>query len=228
MLASLSSDNDVDLFGFSSLIQEQAIDISGPLKLQSVSVTKLRRRFLQLSTVPSGDPTFIALSLLWYAMYAWDEVLELLLKEVGWLRLSKECHYSRPPVRQPTLSAVPESPAGTAASVAQASLEASAELASGTPLRRSPWILKEQYNDRFFDEEMVEMDLELEDEVEASEPQERLLKKESRILLNEIERLEMTSRMLDKRLGNVMQLAFSSVNIEDSKRMSRLAEAAGI
>uniref|UniRef100_A0A0W0F0A0 Uncharacterized protein n=1 Tax=Moniliophthora roreri TaxID=221103 RepID=A0A0W0F0A0_MONRR len=413
----LSSDNnDMDLFGFSSLIQEQVIDISGPLQLQSApgmiatyfrilkyqqlasdkllcpdllsfhvvrkrvdndltgpgyphrsnstssstrspqatrkmstassssrlsqtpggvstivsyhppslpgyqstTASTMRTRLLAAgqsvywsrifqSTVPSGDPTFIALSLLWYAMYAWDEVLELLLKEVGWLEsqtlstlphpdhpdhdphvsthiLTHQLHVLRahllhyqgllndfrksvmflrktanpalvsettppevpppgqrrpsvtritttdlpkPPIRQSTLSAVPESPAGTAASVTHASQEASAELASGTSARRSPWILKEQYSDRFFDEEVVEMDLELEDDIEASEPQERLLKKESRILLNEIERLEMTSRMLDKRLGNVMQLAFSSVNIEDSKRMSKLAEAAG-
>lgn len=75
---------------------------------------------------------------------------------------------------------------------------------------------------------------------------EGLLRRESTTLLNEIERLEMTRRMLDKRLGNVMALvggfpmlfyalgscslclskAFSSVNIEDSKRMQKLTEAA--
>lgn len=80
----------------------------------------------------------------------------------------------------------------------------------------------------------------------TSEP---LLKKECTNLLSEIDRLEMTRRMLDKRLGNVMGLvgdlpvsafkllctflivrgsmqAFSSVNIEDSKRMSEMTEAA--
>ncbi|KAK7035475.1 hypothetical protein VNI00_011768 [Paramarasmius palmivorus] len=256
------------------------------------------------STVNSGDPTFIALSLLWYAMYAWDEVLELLLNEVGWLESQtlstlphpdhpdRDPHYSthilthklhvlrahllhyqsllsdfrksvmflrktanpalaseseptegfqpgqrRPsvprintadlpprPTRQQTLSAVPESP-GTAASVAHAYQETADETTSGLP-SRSPWLLREQFSNRYFDEEVVEM-FDLDDEFEDSEPQERLLKKESRILLNEIERLEMTSRMLDKRLGNVMQLAFSSVNIEDSKRMAKLAEAAG-
>jgi hypothetical protein len=36
-------------------------------------------------TVPSGDPNLVALSLLWYAMYSWDEVFELLLREVAWL-----------------------------------------------------------------------------------------------------------------------------------------------
>jgi hypothetical protein len=52
-----------------------------------------------------------------------------------------------------------------------------------------------------------------------------LLRKETRTLLTEIERLEMTRRMLDRRLGNVMNLAFSSINIEDSNRMKKLAEA---
>ncbi|GAW06619.1 hypothetical protein LENED_008556 [Lentinula edodes] len=37
------------------------------------------------STVPSGDPTFVTLSLLWYPLYAWDEVLEVLLGEVAFL-----------------------------------------------------------------------------------------------------------------------------------------------
>lgn len=51
-----------------------------------------------------------------------------------------------------------------------------------------------------------------------------LLRKETTQLLNEIDRLEMTRLMLDRRLGNVMALAFSSVNIEDSKRMARMTE----
>lgn len=37
------------------------------------------------STVPSGDPTFVTLSLLWYPLYAWDEVLDALLGEVAFL-----------------------------------------------------------------------------------------------------------------------------------------------
>ncbi|KAJ3725020.1 hypothetical protein DFJ43DRAFT_960622, partial [Lentinula guzmanii] len=57
-----------------------------------------------------------------------------------------------------------------------------------------------------------------------SESYERLLNKECTNLLNEIDRLEMTRAMLDNRLGNVMELAFSSVNIEDSRRMKNLAE----
>ncbi|KAL0573926.1 hypothetical protein V5O48_008023 [Marasmius crinis-equi] len=314
-----------------SYLTENAIDISGPLKLRSTpgyqgtSANAMCSRLLGAgrsvywsrifqSTVPTGDPTFVALSLLWYAMYAWDEVLELLLTEVGWLEsstlstlphpdhpdrdphasthfLTHQLHVIRahllhyqnllsdfrksvmflrkttnpalntpeqPPAAEQTpppagqrrpsvpriatgdqvlrpLATVPESssentPITAPPSVVSAAHETSAQLSAGksssssTP--RSPWLLREQNEDRFIYEEALDLEMDLE-EFEESEPQERMLKKESRILLNEIERLEMTSRMLDKRLGNVMQLAFSSVNIEDSKRMSSLAEAAG-
>ncbi|KAH7869767.1 uncharacterized protein C8R40DRAFT_1022168, partial [Lentinula edodes] len=61
-----------------------------------------------------------------------------------------------------------------------------------------------------------------------SSPSHRLLKKECTNLLNEIDRLEMTRAMLNNRLGNVMELAFSSVNIEDSRRMKNLAEVSAI
>ncbi|KAF5391130.1 hypothetical protein D9757_003021 [Collybiopsis confluens] len=80
-----------------------------------------------------------------------------------------------------------------------------------------------------------------------SESYERLLDKEGKNLLNGIDRLEMTRDMLNNRLGNVMELvmrggghetkrsdkklfyvqAFNSINIEDSRRMKNLAEAAG-
>ncbi|KAK1220123.1 hypothetical protein PQX77_017162 [Marasmius sp. AFHP31] len=260
------------------------------------------------STVPTGDPTFIALSLLWYAMYAWDEVIDLLTNEVGWLesntlstlphpdhpnhdphfdthRLTHQLHVIRahllhyqsllsdfrksvmflrkasnpaladPPAAEPSpplssasqrrpsvtkimtgdqvtrpLAPVPESPVNTPATVVSATQEASEQFSSARSGARTPWFNPQEHGDRFFADDTIDFEtalMELMEEIEPSEPQERMLKKESRILLNEIERLEMTSRMLDKRLGNIMQLAFSSVNIEDSRRMSHLAEAAG-
>ncbi|KAG7095107.1 hypothetical protein E1B28_005892 [Marasmius oreades] len=290
---------------------------------QATSASTMRMRLLAAgrsvywsrifqSTVPVGDPTFVALSMLWYAMYAWDEVIELLLSEVGWLEsqtlstlphpdhperdphrtlhlLTNQLHVLRAHLlhyqnllsdfrksvmflrktanpandtpspetniqaghnRRPSvprvatgdsiavrpLATVPESPLSAPASVVSACQETSEQLSSagrsagggGSAGPQAPWLLREQHGNRFLDEDAIDfyMDLDI-DEPEESEPQERMLKKESRILLNEIERLEMTSRMLDKRLGNVMQLAFSSVNIEDSKRMSELAEASG-
>jgi len=50
-----------------------------------------------------------------------------------------------------------------------------------------------------------------------------LLIKESDNLLSEIHRLEMSRKMLDDRVQNVMHLVFASVNIGDSKAMKRLS-----
>ncbi|EEB90178.1 hypothetical protein MPER_11654 [Moniliophthora perniciosa FA553] len=56
----------------------------------------------------------------------------------------------------------------------------------------------------------------------------KLLEKECNHLLSEIDRLEMGRMMQDKRLKNVMNLVFSTVNIGDSRRMQDLTEAAAI
>jgi len=53
-----------------------------------------------------------------------------------------------------------------------------------------------------------------------------LLLRECGTLLSEVERLERSRDMQNKRLKNVMNLAFSIVNTEDSKRMQKLTEAA--
>ncbi|KAF7327767.1 hypothetical protein MKEN_00356400 [Mycena kentingensis (nom. inval.)] len=54
----------------------------------------------------------------------------------------------------------------------------------------------------------------------------RVLERECKNLLSEIQRLEGSRSMQDMRLKNVMNLVFSSVNIEDSRRMKDLTEAA--
>ncbi|KAJ7788296.1 hypothetical protein B0H14DRAFT_2949200 [Mycena olivaceomarginata] len=54
----------------------------------------------------------------------------------------------------------------------------------------------------------------------------RLLQRECNNLLSEIGRLEQARSTQEKRLKNVMNLVFSSVNIGDSRRMQRLTEAA--
>jgi len=53
----------------------------------------------------------------------------------------------------------------------------------------------------------------------------KLMEKECGNLLHEIERLEMGRKMQDKRLTNVMQLGFSMINIQDSRRMHDLTKA---
>lgn len=53
-----------------------------------------------------------------------------------------------------------------------------------------------------------------------------LINRECGNLLRDIARLERSRIMQDKRLKNVMDLSFSLINIEDSKRMQKLTEAA--
>lgn len=52
-----------------------------------------------------------------------------------------------------------------------------------------------------------------------------LMVKECANLLSEIERLESRRLMQSSRLKNVMDLAFATVNIEDSRHMQKLTEA---
>ncbi|KAJ3709779.1 hypothetical protein C8R42DRAFT_729842 [Lentinula raphanica] len=263
------------------------------------------------STVPSGDPTFVTLSLLWYPLYAWDEVLDVLLGEVAFLEghtlsalpsdrqdedahdqthvLTHQLHVIRahllhyesllddfrktvefllktvnPGLVQPTspfsspshvaplpvnasltqhhdtttASQYPESlrtalpgRAGEAASIATAAkdtLQHVYEAEEGLEFdRRSPHLYAQSDSrmPRFRTTGRPNVRLRTETSAPGqSESYERLLNKECTNLLNEIDRLEMTRAMLDNRLGNVMELAFSSVNIEDSRRMKNLAE----
>ncbi|KAJ2925295.1 hypothetical protein H1R20_g11758, partial [Candolleomyces eurysporus] len=54
----------------------------------------------------------------------------------------------------------------------------------------------------------------------------RLLERECKNLKDEIERLKLMLYQQERRLKNVMNLVFSSVNIDDSKRMREMTEAA--
>jgi len=61
-----------------------------------------------------------------------------------------------------------------------------------------------------------------ENEREASK---EVMEQESKNLLSEIDRLEKRRDMLSNRLKNVMNLAFATVNIEDSKQARTLTQA---
>jgi len=62
------------------------------------------------------------------------------------------------------------------------------------------------------------------DDVRASSK--AVMKRECSNLLSEIKRLDMELKMQDRRLKNVMNLVFSSVNITDSRYMREMTEAA--
>ncbi|KAG6828451.1 hypothetical protein H0H92_007936 [Tricholoma furcatifolium] len=147
----------------------------------------------------SPDPTFVLLTFVWHALYAWDEALEDLYNHICWLEskvistsdvvLTHELHRIR------------------AHHLHYSSLLENFE--------KTVTFIKETYHPG--------MDSVLEDSRKNSA---KLMERECKNLLSEISRLEMGRSMQEKRLKNVMNLVFSSVNIEDSKRMQQMTEAA--
>ncbi|KAF8584987.1 hypothetical protein K439DRAFT_1633120 [Ramaria rubella] len=148
----------------------------------------------------SNDPTFVLLTMLWYALYAWDQALEMLWKHICQLevdvvttsniRFTQELHRVRAHLLhyaslledfQQTVSFVLDTP------------------------NPAMGLLSHDFEREF---------------------SRSLLEKECNNLSIQIKKLSSSRAMWEKRLANVMQLAFSSVNIEDSKHMQRLTEAA--
>ncbi|KAG6829922.1 hypothetical protein H0H92_002945 [Tricholoma furcatifolium] len=147
----------------------------------------------------SPDPTFVLLTFVWHALYAWDEALEHLYNHICWLEtkvistsdmaLTQELHIIR------------------AHHLHYSSLLENFE--------KTVKFIKETYHPG--------MDSVPEAERKYSA---KLMERECNNLLSEIDRLDMGRKMQDKRLKNVMNLVFSSVNIGDSKRMQQMTEAA--
>ncbi|KAF9523568.1 hypothetical protein CPB83DRAFT_862724 [Crepidotus variabilis] len=143
----------------------------------------------------SKDPTFVLLSMLWYALYAWDEALESLYHHISWLEsrvlvtndinLTRDLH------------------------VIRASILHYKSLLEN--FRKSVVFVRVTPNPA------------MEDEPEK-EDSAKLMEKECDNLLSEIERLEMYRAMQETRLDNIMDLVFNSVTLEDSRVMKRMAE----
>ncbi|KAG5644685.1 hypothetical protein DXG03_007985 [Asterophora parasitica] len=155
----------------------------------------------------SPDPTFVLLTFVWHAMYAWDEALQHLYNHICWLmrglifpketkvlttndmQLTQELHVIR--AHHLHYSSLLED------------FEKTVIFIRDTPNPAMDSVLKE---DRDYSS--------------------HLMKRECENLLSEIDRLDKGRKMQDKRLKNVMNLVFSSVNINDSKQMQRMTEAA--
>ncbi|GLB39824.1 putative corA-like Mg2+ transporter protein [Lyophyllum shimeji] len=147
----------------------------------------------------SPDPTFVLLTFVWHAMYAWDEALQHLYNHICWLetkvintsnmQLTQELHIIR------------------AHHLHYSSLLEDFE--------KTVKFIRDTHNPA------MESYSKAEREYSA-----HLMKRECQNLLSEINRLEMGRRMQDKRLKNVMNLVFSRVNIDDSARMRQMTEAA--
>ncbi|KAF4609856.1 hypothetical protein D9613_010436 [Agrocybe pediades] len=155
----------------------------------------------------SPDPTFVFLSLLWYALYAWDEALEHLYNHLCFLEMevlktndiemTQELHVIRAHLLH-------------FESLLQ-DFHKTVMFVKDTPNPQMQPVV-----DGVVDEEFEKV----------KERSASMMERECGNILLEIERLERSRQMQEKRLKNVMDLGFSSVNIEDSRRMKTLTEAA--
>jgi len=145
----------------------------------------------------SRDPTFVLLTFIWHALYAWDEALEALYNHICAIEgkvvatidfnLTQELHVIR--AHHLHYSSLLED------------------------LRKSVIFVRDTINPALESFTPEERDFSL-----------TLLKRECDNLLDEVDRLEREREMQDRRLHNVMHLVFSSVNIMDSKRMKEMTE----
>ncbi|KAI6131035.1 hypothetical protein EDD16DRAFT_1700414 [Pisolithus croceorrhizus] len=144
----------------------------------------------------SKDPTFVFLAILWYALYAWDESFEVLYRHIN--KLESKVLGTNDINLTRELHKV------------QAYLLYYQQLLQD--FHKSVDFVKLTPNPAMHG-----------DEDEASSA--ALLEREVDNLLSEIGRLEGQRTMQSDRLKNVMQLAFATVNIEDSRAMKKLTEA---
>ncbi|KAI6127961.1 hypothetical protein EDD16DRAFT_1551259 [Pisolithus croceorrhizus] len=144
----------------------------------------------------SKDPTFVFLAILWYALYAWDESFEVLYRHIN--RLESKVLGTNDINLTRELHKV------------QAYLLYYQQLLQD--FHKSVDFVKLTPNPAMHGDE---------DEDHSK----MLLEREVDNLLSEIGRLEGQRTMQSDRLKNVMQLAFATVNIEDSRAMKKLTEA---
>jgi hypothetical protein len=171
-----------------------------PKQLHSLVYRAGQSVYWQKIFAQSKDPTFLFLAILWYALYAWDQAFESLYAHINWLEsqvlLTNNINLTRK------------------LHIIQAHLlhyqsllqdfRKSVEFLNKTP---NPAMESDDYSS---DERKDSMEL---------------MAKECANLLSEIGRLENRRLMLSSRLKNVMDLAFATVNIIDSKHMKDLTEA---
>ncbi|KII85915.1 hypothetical protein PLICRDRAFT_115548 [Plicaturopsis crispa FD-325 SS-3] len=151
------------------------------------------------------DPTFVLLTILWYALYAWDEALEMLYKHICWL---ESCVISTAD-KQNDIKLTQE------LHVIRAHLLHYESLL--TDFAKSVTFVRDTPNPA--------MDSLSVDEQTRTISRKRL-ERECNNLSSEIARLQASRGMQGKRLKNAMDLAFSSINFADSQQMQRLTKSA--
>ncbi|KAN0082953.1 hypothetical protein V8E55_008748, partial [Tylopilus felleus] len=148
----------------------------------------------------SKDPTCLFLCFLWYAMYEWDEVFEILYSHINQL---EQLVLNSENIKQTRYL-----------HILQAHLLHYRNLLED--FRKSVLFVRDTANPAMEDSSVTE---------EERRWSKDILEKETKYLLSEIERLDSQRAMQALRLKNVIDLAFASVNIDDSKYMHQLTVA---
>ncbi|KAF8523158.1 cora-like Mg2+ transporter protein-domain-containing protein [Hysterangium stoloniferum] len=141
----------------------------------------------------SPDPTFVLLSTLWYALYAWDQAFEKLWKYIS--KLESKAINSNNMELTPELHKI------------------------RAHLLHYATLLEEFHESVVFVQETANPAM---DSVKSCDSV-KLLTKECMNLLIHIKRLKMSREMWDKRLKNAMHLVFSKINIRDSAAMKQIS-----
>ncbi|KAH9481561.1 hypothetical protein JR316_0006088 [Psilocybe cubensis] len=144
----------------------------------------------------SQDPTLVMLCMLWYPLYGWDESLETLYSHISWLESRVLIANDIHLTRE--------------LHIIRAYLLHYASLLES--FRKSVLFLRNTPNPAMKDQDDFQKSMDV-------------MNRECDTLLSEIERLDMYRRMQEMRLDNVVNLAFASVNFQDSRDMQRLSEA---
>jgi hypothetical protein len=163
----------------------------------------------------SEDPTFFFLAILWYALYAWDEAFEVLynrikdLVRVQFVRVVEKAHHAQEVILNAS------------------DFSAMADLNYNLHSLQAHLL---QYQSLLHDFELsvtfvMETPNPAMEDSENKGTTEELMQRECKNLLSEIDRLRRRCEMFISRLKNATDLAFATVNIEDSRQTFRLTMA---
>lgn len=151
----------------------------------------------------SPDPTLVLMCFIWHALYAWDEALEYLYQHILYLETK---------VIETT----------------QMRLTQELHVIRAHHLHYSSLLDEFTKNVKFIEETenpfMTPQNFPGQEEM--IEENRVLLRRECKTLIQEVNRLKADLHMQERRLKNVMNLVFSSVNIADSQYMKKMTEAA--
>ncbi|KAH6910724.1 hypothetical protein BKA70DRAFT_1463926 [Coprinopsis sp. MPI-PUGE-AT-0042] len=149
----------------------------------------------------SPDPTLVLMCFTWHALYAWDEALESLYQHI--------LHLETRVIETAHMKLTQELHVIRAHHLHYSSLLdefiKNIEFIEET---ENPFMTVKNFSVDIVDENRI------------------LIKRECKTLKQEVKRLKADLHMQERRLKNVMNLVFSSVNIEDSKYMKKMTEAA--